>query len=357
MPPTLAQRLSNPQRRDLDKLHAPIDIDNYLPIQLRSPRGGGGSGGGGSSGGGGGGRGGGSGRTGSGSDFAGSDKDEGSGSSSSSSGSTTTPKTGSSSGSTSGSGTSSTGTSSTGTKGGSTGTSTRPGTPVIFINNGNHGYGPNGNLAIPIWAIVLITILSTLIILFFGALAYHYIKERKRPGPVRHGRVWWKAVKVASFIWIPILLWKCICGRRNKKDHNGNSRSIAGPDATYTKIDEGGDANSQYYGYNNAAPPAAAAAAASTTTAYGEGGVGYLPTVDKYEPYASTMTTLSAPSIAPSALSTPAVGYAAPTVSSMSRASTPEPTTGAVGNNNGAGTGAAQDYYSQHPLVSGSGHP
>lgn len=97
---------------------------------------------------------------------------------------------------------------------------------------------------------------SFCVLLFLCSLIVLYRRERKKGGPIRHGRIWWKAFTIATFLWIPIALVKCCCSRKRK------DAAIAalpgGPTSAgaYTKIEGGsvqdvGGAGNQWYG----APP------------------------------------------------------------------------------------------------------
>ncbi|KAK3389007.1 hypothetical protein B0T20DRAFT_425096 [Sordaria brevicollis] len=144
----------------------PLDINNYLPLQLRdpSPRGGGGHGGHSSS-------------------HSSSSKSKGSSSKgNSSSGSSTT---------------------------------------VVVVGGGPRYYGPHNNLLLPVWAIVLIVVLVFETILFCCALGW-FTKQAKsdrktlyptkpRP-PLRYSRIWLNAFIVASWLWIPIGFFNIIMG-------------------------------------------------------------------------------------------------------------------------------------------------
>ncbi|KAK3336173.1 hypothetical protein B0T19DRAFT_31182 [Cercophora scortea] len=277
MPARAYRRINTPPNRVSE---AGASIDDYLPLELRSPRGGGGGGGRGGGGGGG--------------------------------------------GSSSKGGSSSSGSTSKGSSG-KTGTST--GSTVIIVNNGGGGGGGGSHL--PAWAIVVIVLGTLDLVLFVAALAYYIKKERKRkadgdaPHKFRVGYVLWKAFAIASFLWIPIKLFKLISKRTGR---HAKTTKVG----MYAKIDEwlppAGDPSS-----STAAPPAA--------SPYGDGGAGagYVP-AGKYEPLGYVGTTGA---LDPSPLNSPDPGtdYAKiPTVSTN-----PPPYAAAVGG------GSAQEYFTQHP--------
>ncbi|KAK0729761.1 hypothetical protein B0H67DRAFT_638339 [Lasiosphaeris hirsuta] len=294
---------------------API-IESFLPLELRSPRGGGGGSGGsggGSSGGSGGGRGGGS---------------SSSSSSSKSGGSSSTSTSSSGSGSGSGSGSSS----SSGTKSGSS--SKSGGSTVVIYNT---GYGPNGTLLIPVWAIILLVIISIMILVFLSALVYYYRKEKKTDQKTRHLVVWWKAFTIPTLLFIPIKLAKRY--QKRKAGVSLTSTLLNAPATSYTKIEP------DHY----AAPTTTANASAP----YGEGGTGYNGALapGKYDHHRlSTTTTLGSTSTTPEPL--PYVAAPPP------YSSAPPPLPGVPGQAPPpAPLGLAADYFAQQPLNTGSPQP
>jgi hypothetical protein len=82
--------------------------------------------------------------------------------------------------------------------------------------------------------------------------------ERRKPGPTRHGHVWWKAFTIASLLWIPIKIIKCCTSR------------------TYTKIEPGTSKQTGITGYSATHPG----------PRYGDGGSGDVPP-GTFEPYNS----------------------------------------------------------------------
>ncbi|KAK3693762.1 hypothetical protein B0T22DRAFT_436913 [Podospora appendiculata] len=296
MPARIHRRIAPPNR----VFEAGALIDEYLPLELRSPRGGGGGGGRGGGGGGGGGS----------SSKGGSSGGSGSSSSSSSS--------------------SGTGSGSTSKGSGKTGTST--GSTVIIVNNGGGGGGSGGGSHLPAWAIVLIVLGTLDFVLFFAALTYYIRKERKRkadgdgdkPRRFRIGYVLWNAFAVASFLWIPIKLFKLISGRTGR---HAKTAKVG----MYAKIDEGRDGTGETINSSTVAPP--------TPSLYGDGGAGagYVP-AGKYEPFGYVGATGP---LDPSPLNSPDPGTDYAKIPTVSNA--PPSYATAVGGD------SAQEYFAQHP--------
>ncbi|KAK1758548.1 hypothetical protein QBC47DRAFT_411236 [Echria macrotheca] len=284
-------------------------VDELLPLEARSPRGGGGGGGGRGGGGGsssGGGKSGSSGSSGSGS---------GSGGSHGSSGSGSSTKGSSTPGSSSGSSSSSSGSVGAGA---AAGAGVGAGAVVAGSSSGTSSKsssstrvnGPGYIGTWPIWAVILTAVLSAVLLLFLCGLAWGYSIEKKRAagGKIRHGRVWWKAFCFATFLWIPIAIFKCCCCCFRKK---GRHDKGAG-EGDYSKIEGGAVHNIPNSGNNWFG-----------AAGYGEGGTAQ--TGGKYEPYTSPNHS-------------PDMGYAQQTAA-------PPPYSPAT-----VGQGAAVEYYAQHPL-------
>ncbi|KAK3943106.1 hypothetical protein QBC46DRAFT_351705 [Diplogelasinospora grovesii] len=117
--------------------------------------------------------------------------------------------------------------------GGGRGGGGRGGGSIIIINSGG-GYGPNHNLAIPVWAVVVVVFGSIIAFLFLVSLHYYCSQERKekfsKPNHrFRLGLVLWKAIKVALFLWVITDLWECCCARLRR----GSRRHPDSPPPTY----------------------------------------------------------------------------------------------------------------------------
>ncbi|EJT70486.1 hypothetical protein GGTG_11509 [Gaeumannomyces tritici R3-111a-1] len=177
-------------------------------------------------------------------------------------------------------------------------TSSRPGTFIFIGGSGGGGFRTANGGYLPLWVFILILVLSLMTFLFIVAFIYCYARERKQPGKTRWGKVFWGATKVATFLWIPIAIYRCTCGRNRKKGSGGTF---------YRKVEEGnaagagagGSSANPFSNYNN--------------TAYGGAG-GSGTAVPAYAPV---------PAPAPSPLGPPAY--------------------------QSAGTGAAASYYAMAP--------
>ncbi|OIW31184.1 hypothetical protein CONLIGDRAFT_304832 [Coniochaeta ligniaria NRRL 30616] len=281
-------------------------IEEYFPLETRSPRGGGGKSGGSSK----------------------------------------------SSGSKGGKGKSGSGSSSSGgssSKSGSGSSSSGGGTTVVVVGGGssyNNYHGGSGYIgSLPTWAVVLIIWASLILTLFLCALLYYCLKERKRSKKEGHSprikHALWNAVKVAFFIWLAIKIWKCCCGRSRHKKNGTKS-------GTYAKIDEDGQQGGGAW-YGASTTPAVT----DTPTAYGAGGAGYAPAESKYEPMGYTGASIAPsplnspvpaiagiPAVAPStfgALASPPP-YSSSTTATATTSTSPHATTTSTG-------GEAQSYY------------
>lgn len=102
-----------------------------------------------------------------------------------------------------------------------------------------------------------------MLFLFIVAFMYYWAKnpERKKTGKTRWRSVFWGATKVATFLWIPIAIYRCTCGRNRKKGSGGTF---------YRKVEEGnaGANVSSTDPFNNTKTAYGGAATTTTTHAY-----------------------------------------------------------------------------------------
>ncbi|KAB5547286.1 hypothetical protein GE09DRAFT_206713 [Coniochaeta sp. 2T2.1] len=290
-------------------------IEDYLPLEIRTPRGGGGKGGKGK---------GGKGK---------SDKGKSGSGSSSSSGSSS----GSSGGSSSKSGS------------GSSSKSSGGGTTVVVVGSGTgyHHHGGGGYIGnLPTWAVVLIIWASLIVTLFLCALLYYILKERKRSKQegqsprIKHAL--WKATKAALLIWLATKIWKSCCARgRHKK---GGAKA-----GTYAKIDEDSQQGGGDIWYGSSTTPAVT----DSATAYGAGGKGSAsPAEGRYEPFSyQGASCVHAAPPGPDMGPPPVSSTSSPPPDSGTTTATTPPTTATAGSyptepaTSTAGGGEAQSYY------------
>ncbi|KAK1836968.1 hypothetical protein QBC39DRAFT_366519 [Podospora conica] len=156
---------------------------------------------------------------------------------SSSAGSGSSSGSGSGSGSSSGGGGNGTGTTGTpnstikpppaSTSSSSTSNTKSGSTPIIFVNGA----------PVPLLAIVL-PVVFLFLALFLGSLAYFYRKARKSGTPPRHSRIFLRALLIATFLWIPVLLVKLALAAHRKRKRRGTLIVAGDANAAYSKLDD-----------------------------------------------------------------------------------------------------------------------